>query len=59
MKNWIFGFLNDERGAETIELGVTGVVVAGGIAIGMANIKTKLAEKQTELVAKLDAATAS
>lgn len=59
MQQWITEFLEDDRGAESIELGLTGVVVAGGTVFGLAKLRDKLAEKQDELVVKLDAATST
>ena len=57
MKNWIINFINDERGAESIELGITGAVVAGGAVAGLSAVKGKVTEKQDDLIAKLDDAT--
>ena len=59
MKNWMLNFLQDERGAESIELGVTGAFVAGGAVAGLSAVKGKVQEKQDELVDKLDESTAS
>jgi Flp pilus assembly pilin Flp len=59
MKNWIMNFIADERGAETTELAITGVVVAGGAVTGFTQLKTKIGEKQTEVLDKLDDSTAS
>jgi Flp pilus assembly pilin Flp len=59
MKNWVINFINDERGAESIELGVTGAIVAGGAVAGLSTVKDKVQEKQTELADKLDESTAS
>jgi len=59
MKNWVINFINDERGAESIELGVTGAIVAGGAVAGLSAVKGKVQEKQEELVDKLDESTAS
>jgi len=58
MKNWIMNFINDERGAESTELAVTTVVVAGGAVSGYTSLKTKLGEKNDELLGKLDDSTA-
>jgi len=58
MKNWILNFINDERGAESVELGITGAVVAGGAVAGFSLVKGKVIEKQEELVDKLDESTA-
>jgi Flp pilus assembly pilin Flp len=59
MKNWIMNFIADERGAETTELAITGVVVAGGAVTGFTQLKTKIGEKQDEVLAKLDDSTAN
>lgn len=59
MKNWIMNFIADERGAETTELAITGVVVAGGAVTGFTQLKTKIGEKQTEVLDKLDDSTAN
>jgi Flp pilus assembly pilin Flp len=55
--NLILAFLHDERGAEGIELGVTGAIVAGGAVVGLLTIKEKLEDKQGELARKLHFAT--
>ncbi|MBM3987452.1 MAG: hypothetical protein FJ294_05800 [Planctomycetes bacterium] len=57
MKHWIKLFLNDERGAESTELAITGVVVAGGSVAGFTELKDKIEAKGDELIGKLDAAT--
>lgn len=54
MKNWIMNFIADERGAETTEVAITGVVVAGGAITGFNNLKTKIGEKQDEIIDALD-----
>ena len=56
MKNWIMNFIADERGAETTELSVTGVVVAGGAVVGFVELKDAVKAKQDAVVDKLDAA---
>ena len=50
MKNWIMNFIADERGAEATELGITGVVVAGGAVSGFNQIKGAVSSKQQDLV---------
>jgi Flp pilus assembly pilin Flp len=59
MKNWIMNFIADERGAETTELSVTGVVVAGGAVSGFLSLKEAIKTKQDEVIAKLDDAAAT
>lgn len=58
MLNFILNFVRDERGAESTELAVTTVVVAGGAVSGYTSLKTKLGEKNDELLGKLDDSTA-
>lgn len=58
MKTWILSFLRDERGAECVELAITGAIVAGGAVAGFLLIKEELGHKQTELARKLHNATA-
>jgi Flp pilus assembly pilin Flp len=52
-------FIADERGAETTELSVTGVVVAGGAVSGFLSLKEAIKTKQDEVIAKLDDAAAT
>lgn len=60
MKNWIMNFVADERGAETTELSVTGVVVAGGAVTGFIQLKNAIKQKQDAVIDKLgDAETAA
>jgi len=54
MKNWIMNFIADERGAETTELSVTGVVVAGGAVTGFVLLKDAIKQKQDAVIEKLD-----
>ena len=54
MKNWIMNFIADERGAETTELSVTGVVVAGGAVTGFISLKDAIKSKQDAVIDKLD-----
>ncbi|MEY2742950.1 MAG: hypothetical protein RIS21_1321 [Planctomycetota bacterium] len=57
MKNWIKNFLNDERGAESTELAITAIVVAGGAVSKFDSIKNKVGEKVDDVLDKLDDAT--
>ncbi len=52
----IMNFISDERGAESVEFGVTSVVVAAGSVTGLSNIKTAVQTKQTDMVTKLEEA---
>jgi len=58
MKNWIMNFIADERGAESTELAVTTLVVAGGAVSGYTSIKNKIGDKTDDLLGKLDESTA-
>ena len=58
MRTWIRQFLRDERGAEGVELAITGAVVAGGAVAGFLLIKQELEHKQAELARKLHNASA-
>jgi Flp pilus assembly pilin Flp len=56
MKNWIKLFIADERGAESTEVAITGIVVAGGSVAGFTELKDKIEQKGDELIGKLDGA---
>ena len=53
MKNWIMNFIADERGAESTELSVTGIVVAGGAVSGFTTLKNALDDKNADLIVEL------
>jgi Flp pilus assembly pilin Flp len=52
----IMNFIADERGAESVEFGVTSVVVAAGSVAGLSNIKGAVQSKQSDMVTKLEEA---
>jgi Flp pilus assembly pilin Flp len=52
----IMNFIADERGAESVEFGVTSVVVAAGSVAGLSNIKGAVQTKQSDMVTKLEEA---
>jgi Flp pilus assembly pilin Flp len=52
----IMNFISDERGAESVEFGVTSVVVAAGSVAGLTSIKGAVQSKQTDMVTKLEEA---
>lgn len=52
----ILSFLTDERGAESVEFGVTSVVIAAGAVTGLTNIKNATKTKQADMVTKLEEA---
>jgi Flp pilus assembly pilin Flp len=58
MKNWVMNFIADERGAESTELAITTLVVAGGAVAGYTSVKTKIGDKTDDLLGKLDESTA-
>ena len=58
MKNWIMNFIADERGSETTECSITGVLVAGGAVAGYKNLKSTLSSKQDEVLDQLADVTA-
>lgn len=58
MKNWITNFIADERGAESTELAITTLVVAGGAVAGYTSVKNKIGDKTDDLLGKLDESTA-
>jgi Flp pilus assembly pilin Flp len=52
----LVNFVTDERGAESVEFGVTSVVVAAGSVAGLSNIKGAVQSKQSDMVTKLEEA---
>ena len=52
----LLNFVADERGAESVEFGVTSVVVAAGAVQGLTNIKNATKAKQNDMVTKLEEA---
>ena len=58
MKNWVMNFITDERGAESTELAITTLVVAGGAVAGYTSVKTKIGDKIDDLFGKFDESTA-
>jgi Flp pilus assembly pilin Flp len=57
MSNWILNFLRDERGAESIEFGVTAVVIAGGAVAGTDDLQDAVKEKTADTITRLGDAT--
>jgi Flp pilus assembly pilin Flp len=57
MKNWIMNFIRDERGAESTEMAITTVVVAGGAVAGYATLRDEIKTKQDAMVSELGDAT--
>ena len=50
----IINFINDERGAESVEFGIVTVTIAGGAAAGLTATKNKLQEKNSDMLAAID-----
>jgi len=57
MTNWIMNFIRDERGAESVEFGVTAVVIAGGAVAGTDDLQDAVKQKTADTVTKLGEAT--
>jgi Flp pilus assembly pilin Flp len=53
IKNIIANFIADERGQESVEFGIAGIVVAGGAVKGLSDTKEKIQEKNTLMLTKL------
>jgi len=50
-------FIRDERGAESVEFGVTAVVIAGGAVAGTDDLQDAVKQKTADTVTKLGEAT--
>lgn len=53
MKSLIMKFLRDESGAEAIELGIAGAIIAAGSVAGLSTVKDGVKEKNIDIVRKL------
>jgi len=53
IKNIIANFIADERGQESVEFGIAGIVVAGGAVKGLSDTKEQIQQKNAEMLAKL------
>ena len=54
IKNIIANFISDERGVESMEFGVGGIIVAGGAVKGLTDTKEIIQEKNQAMIDKLD-----
>jgi Flp pilus assembly pilin Flp len=54
LKTLVMNFVRDERGAESAEVGVTNVLLAGGAISGGKTFRDSIKEKQTQIIAELD-----
>ena len=57
MTNWIMNFIRDERGAESVEFGVTAVVIAGGAVAGTDDLQDAVKQKTADTITRLGEAT--
>jgi hypothetical protein len=58
IKNIIANFIADERGQESVEFGIAGIVVAGGAVKGLNDTKTTIQTKTADMLEELgDAST--
>jgi Flp pilus assembly pilin Flp len=53
IKNIIANFISDERGVESMEFGVGGIIVAGGAVKGLSDTKDVIQGKNEDMLAKL------
>lgn len=54
LKTFVMNFVRDERGAESAEVGVTNLLLAGGAVSGGKAFRDKIQEKQGEIIAEID-----
>lgn len=47
-------FIKDERGAESVEFGISSLVIAGGAAAGLSTVKDNLQSKTEYLIESID-----
>jgi Flp pilus assembly pilin Flp len=53
IKNIIANFISDERGVESMEFGVGGIIVAGGAVKGLTDTKEVIQGKNEDMLEKL------
>jgi Flp pilus assembly pilin Flp len=53
LKNLVMNFVRDERGAESAEVGVTNVLLAGGAISGGKQFRDAIKDKQDQIVTEL------
>ena len=54
MTNWIKNFINDERGAESTEVAVSVLVIAGGAIQAAKTLRDKIQEKNSDMIEEFD-----
>jgi Flp pilus assembly pilin Flp len=57
IKNIVANFISDERGVESIEFGVGGIIVAGGAVKGLTDTKEIIKDKNQSMLDKLGEST--
>jgi Flp pilus assembly pilin Flp len=53
IKNIIANFISDERGVESMEFGVGGIIVAGGAVKGLSDTKEIIQDKNQAMLDKI------
>ena len=53
LKNLVMNFVRDERGAESAEVGVTNVLLAGGAISGGKDFRDAIKDKQDRIIVEL------
>ena len=54
IRNIIANFISDERGVESLEFGVGGIIVAGGAVKGLSDTKEIIQDKNQAMLDKID-----
>jgi Flp pilus assembly pilin Flp len=54
LKTLVMNFVRDERGAESAEVGVTNVLLAGGAISGGKSFRDSIKEKQDQIINELE-----
>ena len=57
IKNIVANFISDERGVESVEFGVGGIIVAGGAVKGLSDTKEIIKDKNQAMLDKLGEST--
>jgi Flp pilus assembly pilin Flp len=54
IKHIVASFISDERGVESMEFGVGGIIVAGGAVKGLTDTKEIIQSKNEDMLEKLN-----
>ena len=54
IKKIVANFISDERGVESMEFGVGGIIVAGGAVKGLTDTKEIIKDKNQAMLDKID-----